>query len=115
MELDERDLLNELEKKEELKPEPPGRLQRIGVEIKDHKYLIAAVVLELIFFLLIKVKSHRWLMAIVLTVLWFTGLCVAATELFSEFMIRKWLAFFVLASYLYVFYRLFLFIVSTFA
>ena len=54
-------------------------------------------------------------MAIVLTVLWFTGLCVAATELFSEFMIRKWLAFFVLASYLYVFYRLFLFIVSTFA
>jgi len=115
MDLDEKDILEALEKKEEPRPEPPGLSLRVGAVLDDYKYLLSAIGLELVLLLLIKVKSHRWLLAAVLVVLWFAGLCLAAAELFSDSMVRRWLAFFVLVSYLYVFYRLFLFIVTIFA
>jgi hypothetical protein len=119
MDLDEKDIV-EVEhefdrRKKGLQPLQPGRLRQFISDIRDYRYLLAAVILALVFLYLIRATSHRWVMIIVLTFIWFIGLCTAVAELFSESFIRKYLAFLVLLSYLYMFYRLFLFVVRTFA
>ena len=100
---------------EELPSKPPRRLPHIALNISDYKYLLGALLLEALFFYLYKMQSHRWAMIIVLALLWFLGLCILAAELFSESVIRKTLAFLILLSYLYIFFKLLIFVISSFA
>jgi len=86
----------------------------IASNLKEYRNLFAAVALQVVFYYLASAGSRRWGMIIVLILIWFFGLCVAAAELFSESVLRKYIGFLILVSFIYTFFKLLLYIVSVF-
>ena len=114
-ELKKEDLIEEeYEEREEGAAASSSGAGTIASNLADFRNLFAAVALQVVFYYLASAGSHRWGMIIVLILIWFFGLCVAAAELFSESVLRKFIAFLVLVSFIYTFFKLLLYIISVF-